>query len=176
MITPRVGHPAKEGLRHITCAVLINKPTPQSRSSSKRGIKTCQESIDIKIISSQSGSSSKRGIKTFSQLFCSIMFSTQSGSSSKRGIKTVQLLEEQSSKEEPRVGHPAKEGLTMQCFAHYITGKSNIRDAMHRDFFNPYHVFYKRSRIRSVIYCVSINHYPSCTSTNMMYLVFTIHL
>ena len=123
----------------------------------------------------------------------------QSGSSSKRGIKTV-FWEIETHNYIPRVGHPAKEGLrllcpflklfnvvpervhpakeglTMQCFSYFFKEKSAIRDAMHRDFFNPYHVFYKRSRIRSVIYCVSINHYPSCTSTNMMYLVFTIHL
>ena len=149
----------------------------QSGSSSKRGIKTASKySLNFVHPCAQSRSSSKRGIKIYSKPLQAVLKNTQSGSSSKRGIKTVQLLEEQSSKEEPRVGHPVKEGLTMQCFAHCITGKSTIRDAMHRDFFNPYHVFYKRSRIRSVIYCVSINHYPSCTSTNMMYLVFTIHL
>ena len=38
--TPRVGHPAKEGLRHLlTCLHRLIIPT-QSGSSSKRGIKT----------------------------------------------------------------------------------------------------------------------------------------
>ena len=38
--TPRVGHPAKEGLRPVTLVILIDIKPTQSGSSSKRGIKT----------------------------------------------------------------------------------------------------------------------------------------
>ncbi len=152
MWLPRVGHPAKEGLR----------------PGVNGGIKAC--------FNTQSGSSSKRGIKTWIIWgACGKFQLTQSGSSSKRGIKTESLRPFPSGGFRPRVGHPAKEGLTAENHASHYTFAQR-RDVMHRDFFNQYHVFYRGYRIRRAIHCVSINHYPSCTSTNMMYLVFTIHL
>ncbi len=60
-----MGHPAKEGLRHISVFVVLTR------------------------LKTQSGSSSKRGIKTFLVLSWSCGFNN------------------------PRVGHPAKEGLRL---------------------------------------------------------------
>ncbi len=109
---PRVGHPAKEGLRLACLVDLAFFITPQSGSSSKRGIKTLHEKHYLlfppprvghpakeglrlndnfmfeKFKWSQSGSSSKRGIKTALKQEDKLKANTQSGSSSKRGIKT----------------------------------------------------------------------------------------
>ena len=62
---PRVGHPAKEGLRPVPVGSIKKLRGPQSGSSSKRGIKTARDSSLIALrFQTQSGSSSKRGIKT----------------------------------------------------------------------------------------------------------------
>ncbi len=84
---PRVGHPAKEGLR-LSCFI-------------------CVPFMAV----AQSGSSSKRGIKTSFLFYPSNLIHTQSGSSSKRGIKTSFSTTLRSGQTPPRVGHPAKEGL-----------------------------------------------------------------
>ena len=83
-----MGHPAKEGLRQEAKATRPQKIIAQSGSSSKRGIKTLHSFLsDGVFVKSQSGSSSKRGIKTDLVVFL-------------RFVRT-----------DPRVGHPAKEGL-----------------------------------------------------------------
>ena len=86
-IMPRVGHPAKEGLRLNDWhegGVLV----PQSRSSSKRGIKTTLSKIIVCCYLPRVGHPAKEGLRLI-----------------REPCQSVFLI--------PRVGHPAKEGLRL---------------------------------------------------------------
>ena len=61
---PRVGHPAKEGLRHYSLFITLLKIKPRVGHPAKEGLRRDTYIIRISMTWSQSRSSSKRGIKT----------------------------------------------------------------------------------------------------------------
>ncbi len=66
ILCPRVGHPAKEGLRQILSVVSIRffDGVPRVGHPAKEGLRQNITSMGSDGSSTQSGSSSKRGIKT----------------------------------------------------------------------------------------------------------------
>ena len=87
MMSPRVGHPAKEGLRLRHFPLLVETSLPRVGHPAKEGL---------------------RPVLLSSAPHYTV---TQSRSSSKRGIKTIYAYLISDAPRCPRVGHPAKEGL-----------------------------------------------------------------